>query len=336
MAKKYPDPTPPKETSAAQTGTSVSTAIANSFFQNPTEIGPDGSTRMDPTGSYSWTDPYTGQRYDIPTFTRTTTLSPEQQAIANKQNAAKLNLAGLAADQSGFLQNYLSKPVSLDNDATEARLLELGRKRLDPMLADRREAEATRLANQGIRLGSTAYDKAMGLVDQGENDALVQLLLQGRGQAVQEALTERNQPINEISALMSGSQVSQPQFMGSTVGAIPTTDNSAIIASYDDQRRRIAEAEQASLGGLFKGVLNFGSTLIGLSDERLKKDKKKIGEVNGMGLYSYRMKGEPESSPKQVGLMAQEVEKVVPSAVTRGKDGYRRVDYGKALGLMGS
>src|SRR5690606_14878812 len=104
---------------------------------------------------------------------------------------------------------------------------------LDPMLAERREREATRLANQGIRLGSTAYDRAMSLVDQGENDAYNELLLRGRGQAVQERLTERNQPINEISALMSGSQVSQPQFIGSTVGGIPTTDNAGIISNYD-------------------------------------------------------------------------------------------------------
>ena len=76
MGKSVPEPTPPKETSAAQTGTSVSTAVANAFLQNPSENTPWGSTAVNPTGTYGWTDPYTGQTYNIPTFTRTTTLLP--------------------------------------------------------------------------------------------------------------------------------------------------------------------------------------------------------------------------------------------------------------------
>ena len=38
MASKAPDPTPPKETSAATTGTNVSTAIANSFLGNVNQV----------------------------------------------------------------------------------------------------------------------------------------------------------------------------------------------------------------------------------------------------------------------------------------------------------
>ena len=63
------------------------------------------------------------------------------------------------------------------------------------------------------------------------------------------------------------------------------------------------------------------------SDERLKEDISKVGELfDGTNVYSYRYKG---SHVPQIGLMAQEVEKTNPDAVTE-IGGYKAVDYGKA------
>lgn len=337
MGKSAPKPTDPKETSAASTGTNVSTAIANAYLGNISEYGPDGSTRVEQTGMKTTYDPYTGKTYEIPTFSRYTELSEQQQAIKGQQDAASMNLATLGNNLSGTLGQQLTGNFQLGNEATESRLMELGRARLDPMLDQRREAEATRLANQGIRVGSTAYDRAMANVNQGENDAYNQLLLQGRGLANQELLTEDNQRINQISALLNGGQVSQPNFMGANMPNIPTTDNASIIANYDNQKMQAWQTQQQMTGGIIGGVLGLGGKLIGLSDDDAKKDKKRIGDVDGeMGLWEFRYKDEPKSQPKHVGLMASEVEKVKPSAVKRGKDGLRRVDYGKALGLMGA
>lgn len=337
MGKSAPKPTPPKETSAASTSTNVATAIANAHLGNISEFGPDGNTRVEQTGSQSIYDPYTGKTYDIPTFSRYTELSEAQQAIKDQQDGASLNLATLGNKLSGTLGNQLTDNFRLGNEATEARLMELGRARLDPMLEQRREAEATRLANQGIMVGSTAYDRAMANINNAENDAYNQLLLQGRGLANQELLTEDNQRINQISALLNGGQVSQPNFMGANMPTIPTTDNASIIANYDNQRMQAWQQQQQMTGGIIGGLFGLGGKLIGLSDDEAKKDKKRLGDIEDeMGLWEFRYKGEPKSQPKHVGLMASEVEKVKPSAVKRGKDGLRRVDYGKALGLMGS
>src|SRR5690606_35404079 len=125
---------------------------------------------------------------------------------------------------------------------------------LDPMLAERREREATRLANQGIRLGATAYDRAISLVDQGENDAYNELILRGRGQAVQERMAERAAPINEITALLSGSQVSQPNFINSNMPTIPTTDVASLINENYNQKLGIWDRQQKSVGGLISGL----------------------------------------------------------------------------------
>lgn len=336
MGKGAPKPTDPKETSAAQTGTSVATAIANAYLGNVNEITPDGTTTVTQSGMQSIFDPYTNKTYQIPTFTRNTTLSPEQQAIKQQNDAASLNLSSLGNTLSGKLGTQLTDNFKLGNEATESRLMELGRARLDPVLAQQDEDLRTRLANQGIKAGSLAYDREMALQGQNRNDAYTQLMLQGRNQANQEILTEDNQRINQISALLNGGQVSQPNFMGANMPTIPTTDNAGIISNYDQQRLDAWKTQQATMGGTFGGIMGLGGKLIGLSEDDEKEDKKRLGDIEGeMGLWEFRYKDDPKGAPKQLGLMASEVEKVKPSAVKRGKDGKRRVDYGKALGLMG-
>jgi len=252
---KAPKPTDPKKTSAATTGTNVSTAIANAYLQNMNETTADGTKTFEKSGMESITDPYTGKTYEIPRFSVTQTLSENQQAIKGQNDAAGLNLASLGNDLSGSLGEQLTGNFSLGNEETEARLFELGSNRLDPLMAQRDEDLRTRLANQGIKAGSEAYDREMGLAGQQENDAYNELLLRGRGQASQELLTEDNQRINQISALMSGGQVSQPQFMtGAGINGIAGTDNGAIIANADAAKMAAYQAKQAGLGSAIGGV----------------------------------------------------------------------------------
>lgn len=336
MGKSAPKAPSPKATAAASTSTNVGTAIANTMMGNVNQVTPDGSLSYSQSGTHSWRDPYTGKTYDIPTFTATQSLSPEQQAIKQQQDAAGLNLASLGNSLSGSLGQQLTGNFKLGNEATEARLMELGRARLDPALDQRRQSMETRLSNSGIMPGSAAYDTAMANLYQGENDAYNQLMLQGRGMANQELLTEDNQRINQISALLNGGQVSQPNFVGTGAATIPTTDVGGLINANYQQQMAGYQQQQAGMGGLFSGIGAGIGGMIGLSDDDAKTDKEKIGEAKGMGLYEYRYKGEPKSKPKHVGLMASEVQKKKPSAVKRGGDGMRYVDYGSALGLMGA
>jgi hypothetical protein len=66
------------------------------------------------------------------------------------------------------------------------------------------------------------------------------------------------------------------------------------------------------------------------SDIRLKHDVVLVDRLNnGLGLYRFSYNG---SDTAYVGVMAQEVQQVMPAAVTRGTEGYLRVNYEK-LGL---
>jgi hypothetical protein len=65
------------------------------------------------------------------------------------------------------------------------------------------------------------------------------------------------------------------------------------------------------------------------SDVRLKEDVRCVGStVFGLPLYQFRYRGKPETYE---GVMAQEVLKIMPDAVSVGADGYYRVNY-RALG----
>jgi hypothetical protein len=66
------------------------------------------------------------------------------------------------------------------------------------------------------------------------------------------------------------------------------------------------------------------------SDVRLKHDIVLLGRLdNGLGYYRFKYNGSEEI---YVGVMAQEVAKIVPSAVSRSYNGYLRVDYDR-IGL---
>lgn len=82
-----------------------------------------------------------------------------------------------------------------------------------------------------------------------------------------------------------------------------------------------------------QSALGAGSTLAGLigklSDRRAKTDIRRIGTAwNGLPLYLYRYKG---SDTFEIGVMAQEVERLQPGAVTEGADGLKRVRYDLAF-----
>ena len=67
-----------------------------------------------------------------------------------------------------------------------------------------------------------------------------------------------------------------------------------------------------------------------MSDISAKHDIVLIGYLdNGLGFYRFSYNG---SDKAYVGVMAQEVEAVMPNAVVRGSDGYLRVYYDR-LGI---
>ncbi len=143
-----------------------------------------------------------------PSYTATTTLSPEQQAIYDQSSAAMGNIAGIAEERSRFLGDYLRKGVDtsgvpdlIGNPGLNERLglrtnlglndrLDLAtsyagaddfsadRQRVEDALwerqaGDRMQAQdrlRTQLINAGLRPGTAAWDSEMARLSRAEGD----------------------------------------------------------------------------------------------------------------------------------------------------------------------
>ena len=315
---KAPDPA---ATAAAQAGMNRDTAITQQQLNMVNQVGPDGTLTYNQTGTSRFKDSK-GKWIDTPTYTATTALSKAQQAIKKQTDAASLNLGTIANERTNFLKGYLSKPFSV-NEETEKKLYDLGSKRLDPRFAQDQDSLRTQLIASGLRPGTAAFDQQMQQFGQTKNDAYNNLALTGRQQAFEEASFERAQPLNEISALMSGAQVQSPQFTNTPQTGVGGVDYTGLV---NNQYQAKVGQQNAMMGGLF----GLASTGIGLlSDRRAKTDIRRVGELhNGLTVYSYRYKGEDET---QIGLMADEVERIHPEAVIVGADGFSRVRYDLAV-----
>ncbi len=332
MGKKSTPKAPdPMQTALAQAKLNQSTAGLGQLMSMVNQEGPDGSLTYSQDGYNEYTDPFTGRTIKIPVYKAKTTLSDAQQGVKTRQDQAQLNLAGLLETLSGKFKGTLDQPFSLSNDEVENSIVDRYGKRLNTQQGrDRESMEADMLA-RGIRPGSAAYDTFKQNQGQKENDQWNQIYLNARGQAVNEKLTERNQPFQEFAALLNGTQIDQPTF-GSTPGAnIANTDYAGLVNQDYQNKLAAQQAKQDSFNKMLGGMFGIAGTAIQYSDERLKEDVKKVGETeDDLGIYKYRYKS---GGPMRLGLIAQDVEKKIPGAVTKDPRGYRKVDYRKALHL---
>ena len=89
--------------------------------------------------------------------------------------------------------------------------------------------------------------------------------------------------------------------------------------------------------GLMQGLQAAGTiaSIFGASDIRLKKDIKRVGKLpNGLNVYTWEWTEEAKllvNKQPTMGVIAQEVQEVLPEAVAVHSDGYLMVDYSKVI-----
>lgn len=180
---------------------------------------------------------------------------------------------------------------------------------------------ANSAAQQDFQNRNTAAAGNNALQDQTFNaqQAVINAQNTARANALNEAYAERQQPIKEITSLISGAPIDNPNFVTTQGQSLPNVDYAGLVGQKYQADLAAYNSSQAGFGSLLGGL----GSLFALSDEDAKTDIKKIG-----GLYEYRYKGEGKGAPKRVGVMAQEVEKIRPDVVATGNDGLKRVNYG--------
>ncbi len=106
-----------------------------------------------------------------------------------------------------------------------------------------------------------------------------------------------------------------------------TLNNQAIM--YDNRYKQLyAHNDKA-----WEEVASFAEkayTGLAASDEKLKTNITKVGNINGHNVYTFEFKSNPGKI--EIGVMAQEVEKITPDAVVE-IDGIKHVDYNKVFNL---
>ena len=278
---KSKDPAPvapdPVATAAAQGAINKDTALAQARLNQVDEYTPYGQSVYSPTG-----DLVDG----IQRFRRDTTLTPEQQAIQDQQTAISGSLNTLAGDQLGRVSDSLSLPFSYEGMPSAPQADAAARQqtidalrgqfesRLNPQFEQQQTAIETRLANQGIGVGSDAYNSAMESFGRTRNDAYQSAQnqaiagggaeqsrlfgLQGseRERAIQEAAYLRGVPLNEATALMGSSGgINMPTFSSTPNTGIAGTDYAGLASQQYQGQMNAYNQDQSSrnsaMGGLF-------------------------------------------------------------------------------------
>lgn len=203
--------------------------------------------------------------------------------------------------------------------------------RLRPQFAQQTNDLETRLQNQGITVGSDAYNRAMSNLQNSQNNAYNQAAYQ----SVLSGQNAFNQSLNNNALVANFGNNAKNNYLSQIISQLQLGhsgyDNAMNI--YNIQHgadSRIAAAKQSNTDARIQtGRDALGTAAqVGLmlfSDVRLKENIKPVGKLdNGLTVYCFNFKG---STTPQIGLLAQDVLKIIPEAVYEDADGYLLLRY---------
>jgi len=302
-----PNAPDPYQTANAQNAQNAFASQFSTGSGNANEVNPYGSVSYNQTGQ---TPIYSNGQLTgyAPQWTKTTSLSPDQQKLLGLETQSKYNLGTAGVNQSAAVADTLSKPVdqsqwtpwqtslpqqelrqdqgTTDRAGIEKAMMESYNRNVAPT----EQAQEASLASRGLSPGATGYSQYQKTRDDSRAEAARQAYLASgnesraaqaayndvgtqrfnmdqaisqyynnlRGAQSQEAFALRNQPINEITALMSSGQATIPQFQpfqGSPV------QGSNIAQYINDNYKAQSGAASQTNAGIFN-LLGAGAKLL--------------------------------------------------------------------------
>lgn len=289
-----PTPPDPVKTAQAQTASNLSTATSNAELNRVNTSTPWGSlnystdgTNPDGTPKYSSAlslSPTEQQKFDLGQQGDIALGKTAQGMLGSVNDAysSPFSLGGAPALQSSVKQDG-GTTASAIKQAQDAAYNSQTRY-LDPQYARAQPALENKLANQGITdTGSEAYKNAMNTFNEGKNQAYgaardsatsaglqEQNTLFGQGatdaninnsarnQYMAQQIAQRNQPLNEYNALMTGSQVSQPVMPGTPGVNMAGTDTAGITQNGYQNQADIYNQKMALQNNIWGSLFGLG------------------------------------------------------------------------------
>ncbi len=252
-------------------------------------------------GRYNVNNGLAGLSWDANTNTLNTTYGPQLQSVLGTLFGGT-NADKQAADSvfSAFSDRY------------------------EPIFERQTDNLQDRLVNQGIPVGSEAYGRAMNDLAQTQNDAYQQAAYQ----SVQAGQQARNNEIQNSLGIFSAFNPLSGYTGSSAQGSTGIYDNyyQGQLNAYNANKANAQAGALGLLNGITAGA-NAASGLLGslFSDARIKENLRPVGQLfNGLTVYAFNFPGEAVT---RIGLVAQEVQQVVPEAVSQSDEGLLMVDY---------
>lgn len=343
MGKSAQAPAAPDYTAAAQ-----ATAAGN-LQAAQTAAAANRVNQVTPYGNLTYSQNGTDAQGN-PTWTQTTSLSPEQQQLLDIQNQTSIGMGNLQNQGLGYVQNMIQQPFDTSKIAQIGinpgeNYSDAMMRQLQPQIQQDRESLDAKLANQGIMQGSQAYENAMrqqGMKEAQLRDQAIVGGMQTGLAANQQQFGQqgyiRNEPINTLNAIRSGSQVTNPTFQ-STPQQATTSGADLMGAAQGTYNANLAasNAQNAANNAFTSGLMGLaGAGIMKYSDIRMKENIVPVGYLpNGLPVYEYEYKAEFKDIAghgKHIGVMAHEAEQLVPEAVVMQSNGYKSVNYGALNG----
>ena len=256
--------------------------------------------------------------------------------VSNTGFQAASGIGSLRGQQSGMLSNLAGQAASAASNygSNQANILgqlgqgayDLGTRgaelstNLGSNIANLLSGAGSQAANyaygtgQNLASGRTAAGNAIANAQLGEATDLANLygsgasnvsnIIQGTGQDI-------NSQQAQLAQLLAGLYGQNAQLGGTQASTAVKMEQGGYLKDMAKVMEGAATAAKA------------------FSDERLKKNIKKLGVLKGFNIYSWEWIG--KSLGNTVGVIAQEVQKVMPNAVSVHESGYLQVDYGMVL-----
>lgn len=288
-------------------------SLANPNVTNPygsqnvtyTPTGPDGMMQPNVVQSLN---PQAQQTLDAQQRVQTGLANLGEQGLGTARNVLgqqfQYNGPGIQTSLGGYgqandnldLSGVAKMPVNAGTTGQQAIMA-----RLQPQIQQNQQATQQRLSNQGIPVGSEAWQNEMRQQGNQQNDLYSQAALQGigldmganqqgynqalqggmfgnqaqaqnynqslgagqfgntaAGQSMQQQLGLYNQPLNQITALMSGSQIQAPQFQqyqGSNIQAAPLFQGTQAQGQY---AQNLYGQQMGAYNNMISGLSNLG------------------------------------------------------------------------------
>jgi len=328
-----PEPPDPMKMAQAQSQQNQSTAMMQQLMNQYRQKDQYGNivdfVKQDTP--YTYKDPVSGRMKTVDKYSRDVTLSPEQQALLNKETQGKNMFADTALNLFGQAKSNLSTPFHYTPGEHEAWAGNIYNDLNRETIRQNEEGLRTRLANQG-QYGE-ASNTDMRSMYEGNQNARNRFMIDTYGQGLQQALTERQLPLNEALAMFGKAGIQSPEFGATPQVALPTPDIAGMMMNNYNIQSQNAAANTGALGGIFGSIAGALPWSSWLSDRRAKKNISKVGRMDdGTNIYKFEYKKPFGGGLTHLGVMAQEVKKTHPEAVSERPDGLLQVDYGQLGG----